>query len=138
MEHGKLKYVRIRILALFFLFFVGILGCALLYGGFAGFDRGGDFPMHPLYFLGAIFAVFGFIGGVWHFFHGIKYTKKNKVDLDELESYSAFPNGILVAVAHYAEFITHKHKGVVDRGYIYIEEELDRKKRVVDWHFRMV
>ena len=143
MKKGKLKYNKARWPALIGTFSIGCLGLFMIY--IALFDAGSisdsaDAVRDGTWFIGGLgflFAVMGISSSIHSFFTSVAYRRKSQLGLDELDSHTHYDNGLVIVFSGWAKMLSYKHQDIVDRGYIYVTEELNRKKKVITWHFRV-
>jgi len=132
MEHGPIKYMWMRPLSIIGLFAIGCFGTLLSY--FAYTDVYKELNQ-LLWAAGLLFILFGFGVGIGHYFNGFTYYRNSICKLEELGIFTQYDNGILVVIDNRAKLITLNYKKIVDRGYVKLHSDFDRKKKLKQWFF---
>ena len=136
MEHDPLKFFTPRWSQIIGLTAIGCFGLLMLY-----WSTFGDNPIKNadgdlfLRIFGGMFILFGFLSATVTFFIGVTYTRLTKCPLEELNYYKQHSNGLMVSLGNYAKLLTYKHEKLVERGYIKLVTNFNRKKEYMTWYF---
>jgi len=141
MKNEPLKYHLNRWPAIISLFGIGVFGCIMLNaligdGPTAKALLSIDDPIIRYFpwVISALFICFGFIGSVICYLTGHTYYRKSKLPLSKSNSF-VVSNGLVVDFNNKSIFFDYNYKKMIDRGYVRLLIEYDRKKEEKHWHY---
>lgn len=132
MEHSSIRYVWVRPIAIIGLFVLGFFGAFLSYIAYTDMYEKLN---QMLWVMGPLFTLFGFGVGIGHYFIGLTYYRVSKCKFDEVAVFTEYNNGLLIVIDNRAKLITYNYKKIVDRGYVKIRADYNRKQKMTQWFF---